>query len=201
MKIFSVLLLLLCPVNLWAACVTGKDFGPNDGIQLVRKSPQFNSLLTHSTNDSILEHRTQKMGDGRTQKVVSSYQSGVWATLRKGPLGTLELRYGAKLKSFNLSEVGKRIEVPVTLVSDGKVTKRGTLQAEVKKKVRLKIGRCKYQVIIIRSTILFDGELPLNRESFYQPDLGFSIAGVTMNEDWTPRTGVFFDQIKKVKLK
>ncbi len=69
------------------------------------------------------------------------------------------------------------------------------------RKDELRIGRCTYSVFVVHSKLSFSDGNQIYREAFYQPDLRLTVAGVTMNPDWTPRTGVFFDKIETVRFK
>lgn len=195
------LLVIFAPTGLLAACPTGSDIGGKSGVRLTRDTPYFQSVHSVNSKGEVLEQRDQVRADGTRQKVLSTYQDGLWTTKREGPQGTLELRYGKGLQSFDVEKIGDRVSVSITLLSNGRVSTRGRIEAEVMRKDRLRIGRCTYSVFVVHSKLSFSDGIQIYREAFYQPDLRLTVASVSMNPDWTPRPGVFFDKIETVRFK
>ena len=160
--------LLVWPLVLSAACPKAGDFGGPKGILLTRDSPKFEALFVKASANTVLEQRTATR-DGTERAIRIQLLNGIWAIERREAGQTITMDYGPTFDMSRPNAIGDVFETSVTLRIDGKRIATGTFRAEVTDEKRLKIGRCRYDTLVVRRTTKLPERPALKNEALYHP--------------------------------
>lgn len=175
-----------------AACV---DLSKGNRFILTRNTPHFQVENVISADGSVSEDRVMEKGGAR-ETVQTAYWNGIMAVDRKSASSRIQMKVPAKAKSLDLSVKGKEYTLPMTLLINGKEFGRGTYIVRPIKKTKVKIGKCRYPVMVVRTTMRLENRADINEEALLSLEAGMLIGNVAMDPEWNPKSGVFFDTVQ-----
>jgi len=176
----------------FGACI---DLSKGNSFTLTRNDPLF-EVTNKLMNDGTVKEERVMHKDGSTQKVSTTYWNGVIPIDRKSSSSRIQLKMSKKAKTLNLEVAAKTYTIPVSILVNGSEVDRGSYEIETVRQTTLKIGNCRYPVMVVRKSIKRNNGAAINEEALLSLEAGMLLGNVAMTPDWETRHGVFFDQIK-----
>jgi hypothetical protein len=174
-----------------AECTNLRD---GNAFTLTRSQPFLQTAVVVQTDGTVLERRSQTR-NGKTEKVTTTYWNGVVAMDRKSSSSHIQMKTGSSLRSADLTRPNKTYGAPMELFVNGKKIDQGTFTIQTAQKTHVSINGCNYPVMVVRTSLKREKGAPINEEALLSLDAGILLGNVAMTAEWSPKHGVFFDQI------
>lgn len=176
-----------------AKCLNLSD---GNSFTLTRNAPFLEVKNSVSSNGTVIEERVMQK-DGLTQKVTTTYWNGLIAVDRQSPSSHIQLKLDSSAKTIDLGIAGKTHKLPVSIVAGGNEIDGGFFVLKTMGMTELKLGGCKYPVMVVRTSIERNNGVAINEEALLSLEAGMLLGNVAMSADWQAEHGVFFDKIEK----
>ena len=172
------------------------DLSDGNSFTLTRNAPFLEVQNTVSSNGTVIEERVMQK-DGSTQKVTTTYWNGLIAVDRQSPSSHIQLQLDSSARAIDLGIAGKTHKLPVSIVVGGNEIDSGSFVLKTMGMTELKLGGCKYPVMVVRTSIERNNGAAFNEEALLSLEAGMLLGNVVMSDDWQAEHGVFFDKIEK----
>jgi hypothetical protein len=187
--IFS-LVVLGSPV--FADCV---DLTQSGSFSLKRNAPYL-AVTNSVSDDGTVTEVSDTTQNGSAQRVTTTYWNGVIAVDRRSNSSHIQMIIDDDAKLADLSEPGQVYSYPISILVNGNELDRGSFTINTMEETTLLLGGCRYEVMVVRTTLERNGGTPINEEALLNLEAGMLLGNVAMTSDWQARTGVFFDEIE-----